>query len=107
MLPKPPVEASLRLVPHPSVARLLPSPQVVLRVPLGEDVRPLYLIPWDPSVDQVPDMRDYCRNILLARVAQHAAAQVGQTAAPALVSLEGRALLREATSGMSARWQER
>jgi hypothetical protein len=95
------------LAPPPTLMRLLVNPAVVLHLARDEDPRPLYLIPWDPSVQQDAAMRKYCQDVLFARVAQAAAAYVGQTVPPALVSLEGRWLLSEASSGLAHRWRDR
>lgn len=101
------IARSERLAPPPTLMSLLVSPAVVLRLADDQDPRPLYLIPWDPSVQQEPAMRKFCQDVLFARVAQAAAARIGQTVPPAPVSLEGRWLLTEATSGLAGRWRDR
>lgn len=71
-----------------------------------EDARPLYLIPFDPSVEQEPEERALCLRILLARGQSHAASTLGRGPAPGTAVLEGHALLDAATYGLSKYWRD-
>jgi hypothetical protein len=74
-----------------------------------EDPRPLYLVPWDPSVQQAPEMRQYCRAVLFARVASEAISVMGHAtvAVPDRFVLKIEPLLSAATFGVSDRWVRR
>lgn len=89
------------------IADILGGPTRILKLEAGQDPRPLYFIPWDPSVDQRPKMRDHCRSILFARIASEAVAQVGRGEVPARVQLRIEQLLSRATYGVSDRWRSR
>lgn len=79
----------------------------VIELKPDEDPRPLYLIPWDPGVDQDPEMRNYCRSVLFARVLTEATAVVGRADVPQRISLAVDHLLSQATYGISERWRSR
>lgn len=71
-----------------------------------EDARPLYLVPFDPSVEQDEEERSLCLRILLARARAHAASMIGRGPASGTVVLEGHALLDAATFGLSKFWRD-
>lgn len=71
-----------------------------------EDARPLYLIPFDPSVEQDAEERALCLRVLLARGQSHAASILGRSPAPGTAMLEGHALLDAATYGLSKYWRD-
>jgi hypothetical protein len=71
-----------------------------------EDARPLYLVPFDPSVEQTADERTRCLRILLARARAYAASLIGRSPAPGTAVLEGAELLHGATFGLSKFWSD-
>ncbi|MFJ5967272.1 hypothetical protein [Streptomyces sp. NPDC093060] len=83
------------------LGRVLISPAV------GGDSRPLYLIPYDPTTadNQDTEERAYCYRQLLERVYLAAVRVIGAAKVPDSVVLLGDDLLREATFGISAKWQ--
>lgn len=84
------------------------SPEcVVLEVEDGEDPRPLYFVPYDPSLDYddtTLSTRDEAKFDLLLRAGMAAITLIGPEAIPARVSLSADDLLRKATYNMSAFW---
>jgi hypothetical protein len=92
--------------PWPARARrALPGPTLVLRRSSGTDPRPLYLIPYDPSVDQTAPEREFCLGQLLGRSLTAAVGRIGAARVPGRVPLEGASILRDATFGLSDRWR--
>jgi hypothetical protein len=71
-----------------------------------EDTRPLYLVPYDPSVEQSDEEQVLCLRILLARARAHAASLIGRNPAPGTAVIEGNALLTGATFGLSKLWHD-
>ncbi|WP_457493137.1 hypothetical protein [Streptomyces sp. P5_D11] len=83
------------------------SGRVLISPDVGGDSRPLYLIPYDPTTadNQDPTERAYCYRQLLERVYLAAVRALGTAQVPDSVVLTGDDLLREATFGISAKWQ--
>lgn len=83
------------------LGRVLVSPAV------GGDSRPLYLIPYDPTTagNQEAAEKAYCYRQLLERVYLAAVRVLGTAQVPDSVVLLGDDLLREATFGISNKWQ--
>jgi hypothetical protein len=92
----------------PEAAREALDGEVVILEAAGpeEDARPLYLVPYDPSVEQTADERTRCLRILLARARAHAASLIGRSPAPGTAVLEGAELLHGATFGLSKFWSD-
>lgn len=94
----------------PDPARIaLQEPAVVLeRSNPGDEIVPLYFIPWLPGTDatQDPELRSDGLRELTARLLTQAIAAVGQARVPTVVTLTGTALLDAATFGIFARWQD-
>lgn len=68
---------------------------------------PLYIIPWDPGVEQDPDLEKFGKALLGARVLNEATAQVGRSPVPGRVTLDATMLLDSATFGASRWWRAR
>jgi hypothetical protein len=71
-----------------------------------EDARPLYLVPFDPSVEQDDEERLLCRRILLARGRAHAASILGRGPAQGTAVLQGPELIDLATYGLAKYWRD-
>jgi hypothetical protein len=71
-----------------------------------ENARPLYLVPFDPSVEQSEEERNACLRILLARARAEAASRIGRSPAPGNTVIEGCELLEGATFGLSKLWRD-
>ncbi len=71
-----------------------------------EDARPLYLVPFDPSVDQDDDERAECLRILLARGQAHAASMLGRGPAQGTAVLQAHELVEAATYGLAKYWRD-
>lgn len=71
-----------------------------------EDARPLYFVPFDPSVEQDDDERTQCLRILLARGRAHAASILGRGPAPGTAILEAHELIDAATYGLARHWRD-
>jgi hypothetical protein len=93
----------------PGSTSRLPPEATVMFLAKDEDPRPLYLVPWDPSVQQAPEMRQYCRAVLFARVASEAISVMGHAtvAVPDRFVLKIEPLLSAATFGVSDRWRSK
>lgn len=88
------------------------------RLPVGEipfltydddtDPRPLYFIPYDPTVYPTQNSREqeYCRRIVYERLQSGVIYAVGRSVTPEFL-IEIDALLTDATFGMYANWQDR
>ncbi|CAL9496297.1 hypothetical protein SUDANB174_03325 [Streptomyces sp. enrichment culture] len=81
--------------------------RVLVSSVVGGDSRPLYLIPYDPTTADNQDSveKEYCYRQLLERVYLAAVRVLGTAQVPDSVVLIGDDLLREATFGISAKWQ--
>jgi hypothetical protein len=76
-----------------------------IQAPAGEDVRPLYLIPFDPDVEQSKELHDYGRAVLFTKVTVAAASRIGTETVPARIVLDTRELLSTATYGVFRKWR--
>lgn len=83
------------------------TPTRVVQAALGDDPRPLYLIPWDPGVTQTDEQAAWCRALLASRILNEAISRVGRMEVPGPLVLSAGDLLREATFGVSDRWYAR
>lgn len=74
----------------------------------GDDIRPLYLIPWVPEVaaTQDPQLRADGLRELTARLFSHTIAVIGRASTPTSLSVTGTQLLDQATFGVFARWRD-
>ncbi|MEU0463224.1 hypothetical protein ABZ215_04390 [Amycolatopsis sp. NPDC006131] len=72
-----------------------------------EEVRPLYLIPFDPAAEneQSPEERRYCARLLAERLFVQAIKIVGRADLPECVQLPADVLLTEATFGVARYWE--
>lgn len=86
---------------------VLSTRQVIIPA-VGEDevARPLYLVPYDPGVQQTDEEHDRCLRILLERARAHMVSVIGRSDLPATVVLDGMQILSDATYGLSAYWRE-
>jgi hypothetical protein len=73
----------------------------------GDTGRRLYLIPWDPSVTQIPEERDFCQRILFERVLAEALSHAGRASIPGEVRLPLDDLLDKATFKLARYWRAR
>src|SRR5690606_9612356 len=93
-------------LPGPAGDILATTQTVIAAAGDDENARPLYLIPFDPGVEQDPEEEDLCRRILLERSRMFVAAQIGRCAPPQTVVINGHDVLREATYGLSDYWRK-
>lgn len=91
----------------PALSTACSSEPRVVEVGADDDPRPLYLIPWDPSVEQAPDERAFCQNVLFARLAAEAVSVIGRAPVPGRVQLDVDDLLTAATFGVYPRWRSK
>jgi hypothetical protein len=80
---------------------------LVLRTEPGNDPRPLYLIPYDPDVEQSANEAAYCKRVLFERVHSSIVAAVGRAQAPCELCFKSHDLLNDATFGMFEHWENR
>ncbi len=94
------------------------TPPVPLKTALNEAVRvveidegdapfPLYIIPWDPGVEQDPLLDAFGKALLAARVLNETLVRVARASLPETVVLIASDLLDAATFGVSASWRAR
>lgn len=69
--------------------------------------RPLYFIPWDPSVEQSPEEKALCQRILFERVLASAVSRAGRLRGPGQASFPLDHILEEATFDLAKRWRNR
>jgi hypothetical protein len=69
--------------------------------------RPLYFIPWDPSVQQAAEEKALWQRILYERVLGSAISRVGKQRAPGQVDLHLDTILDEATFNLAKLWRSR
>jgi hypothetical protein len=93
-------------LPGPA-GQVLATTQTIIEAAGDEEIaRPLYLVPFDPGVEQEQDEADLCRRILLERARMFIAAQVGRCAPPQTLVINGLDILRYATDGLSDYWRK-
>ncbi|QFY05589.1 hypothetical protein GBF35_01845 [Nonomuraea phyllanthi] len=82
---------------------VLEEPQLVIKSPPGE--RPLYIIPYDPSVTQDEEEKQYCLTQLSQRLHTAAWSEIGRANVPSMLNLYGDRLLNIATYGAFDYWR--
>lgn len=94
------------LFPGPGGTALADDVVVVPAAGSEENARPLYLVPFDPSVEQDDDERVHCLRVLLARGQAHAASVLGRGPAQGTAVLQGLELIDAATYGLAKYWRD-
>jgi hypothetical protein len=70
------------------------------------DPRPLYFVPYDPTIDQSQTERDLSKRILLERLHAGIVSYVGRAICPANLTFLADSLLNDAMFGMYAQWED-
>jgi hypothetical protein len=83
------------------------SPIMILETDGRDDPRPLYFIPYDPSIDQTPDQRIFCLQILLQRLLASLLSKIGRAIPPVRKIIAIDEMLNDATFGMYSLWRNR
>ncbi|MGA2464484.1 MAG: hypothetical protein ABSH06_09045 [Thermodesulfobacteriota bacterium] len=83
-----------------------PSPLEILSLEDGTDPRPLYFIPYDPSIEQSREEQALSRRILYERFLSNILTKIGPVNAPCEVVLKGEEILRAATFGLYDIWED-
>ena len=85
------------------------SPVEVILLEDDTDPRPLYFIPYDPSVfnEQSGDEQRLCRRILFERLLGHILCKIGSTSIPSEVVFMKDELLEAATFGVYKIWDDK
>jgi len=94
------------LIPGPAYDALKHAVVVLPAAGEKEVPRPLYFIPFDPSVKQSAQERAYCLRVLLARGRAAAASELGRYSDTGTVVLEADSLLSAATFNLSVYWKD-
>lgn len=68
---------------------------------------PLYILPWDPGVEQDSRLADLGKAVIAARVLNEATAMIGRASLPESLTLNASVLIDAATFGASASWRSR
>lgn len=94
-------------LPDPA-AEAIDPPAIVLRRTSDNDLRPLYLIPWIPGIEESQDSKLNKEGLheLTARVLSHTQGYIGRATISSNVVLDGDALLRDATFGIFDKWKD-
>jgi hypothetical protein len=79
----------------------------IVDVPLDEDPRPLYFLPWDPGAHQSPEMEGFCKHLLFEQLRVLALAEVGNVEPPQRLELNMLDLLNKACHGLISKWRKR
>lgn len=99
----------IRIVVEASDAKLLGlSESGEIEVYEGDpetDPRPLYFIPFDPDVEQLPEEAAYARQALEQQVQSGLIAAIGKATPPTDVPVSADELLEKATWGMYSLWK--
>lgn len=84
------------------------SPVKVIAIDDDTDPRPLYFIPYDPSVfnDQSAEEQKLCRRILFERFLSHVLSVIGSAPVPSEIVFTKEALLEAATLGIFRVWDD-
>lgn len=93
-------------LPRPAAA-VLDTAQRIWAIAPEDDPRPLYLIPWDPSVEQDEDLEAFGKALLGARFLNQATGEIGRLPLPTTTVLRMDQLLEQATLGVSNHWRDR
>ncbi len=71
----------------------------------SENPIPIFYIPWDPNVSQLPEMAEYCERVFLERLLSAFIVRIGKIYTPGMVEIFYDALLNEATMGFYEKWR--
>lgn len=91
--------------PSPHLAEL--ADRFLIIAGASSEARPLYLIPYDPTAadNQSREEREYCHRVLLERFYLAAVQVIGTADVPECVVIKADDLFRQATYGVSDKWQ--
>lgn len=82
------------------------SPVEVIYFEKDIDPRPLYLIPYDPNIQQTREEQEFCRRILLERILEHVISGVGGADTPSSITFTTEEFLNQATLGVYEIWED-
>jgi hypothetical protein len=83
------------------------SPILIIETDGENDPRPLYFIPYDPSIEQSPEEKSLCQQILCQRLLASLLGRIGRSMTPGKMTVSVEDLLNEATFGMYTLWRNR
>jgi len=82
------------------------SPVDVIKFEEDTDPRPLYLIPYDPNVNQTKEEQEFCRRVLFERILSHIISNIGSADIPTSITFTTAKLLNLATFGVYEIWDD-
>lgn len=93
--------------PPKPLSAALRAPAMVIAFEEGDHPLPLYIVPWDPGVEQDAHLAELGKALLAARVLNEATSTLGRAVVPGSVTLSASSLLDAATFGVSSTWRAR
>lgn len=82
------------------------SPVEIIRLEKDTDPRPLYLIPYDPNIQQTKEEQELCRRILFERILSHIISKIGGADIPSSIIFKTEELLNSATFEVYEIWED-
>ena len=82
------------------------SPVDIIKFEEDTDPRPLYLIPYDPNVNQTKEEQEFCRRVLFERILSHIISNIGSADIPTSITFTTAELLNLATFGVYEIWDD-
>jgi len=82
------------------------SPVDIIKFEEDTDPRPLYLIPYDPNVNQTREEQEFCRRVLFERILSHIISNIGSADIPTSITFTTAELLNLATFGVYEIWDD-
>jgi len=83
------------------------APMKILTLEEGTDPRPLYLIPYDPNVEQSEAEQAFCRRILYERFLSYILSKVGPANVPCEIVVTREEIMKAATFGLFEIWDDK
>lgn len=83
------------------------SPILIIETDGQNDPRPLYFIPYDPSIEQTQEEKSLCQQIFYQRVLASLLSRTGRSPTPGKMVVSVKDLLNEATFGMYTLWHNK
>jgi len=84
---------------------IVDSPATILKLEEGTDPRPLYIIPYDPNIDQTDEEKRFCKRILFERTLGFLISTVGGADIPLEINFGFQQLLNAATFNFCEVWE--
>lgn len=107
-----PTESAVTLEYHDDLKKFLnltkDSPVEIIKSEKDTDPRPLYFIPYEPSLQQqqTKEEQEFCRRILFERILSYVISNIGGATIPTTITFTTEDLLNAATFGVYEIWED-